>query len=119
MRREFAMLPDNFREVRAALPELSRLDRLRFQLQTFWITKVEGNIEYIFFGWWIKDLRYWLAHRFFWGAILFWNDAYNNPYRFWYKDVPADMRVLLTDIARWNFKQRLAFLIGTTVKGWR
>ena len=119
MTREFGTLPDNFREVKAALPELSRAERLRFNLETFWICYVEGSIEYLYRGLWLESIRYKLAHSSSRFCVLVWNDDDNHPYKHWYKDVPLNMRMALTDIAGWNFKQRLAFLIATTVKGWK
>ena len=115
MDREFAMLPDNFREVKAAFPELSKLDRLRFHLQTFWIIRIEGTLEYLSRFLWLERIRYKLSHDTSWGCILFWDESDNFPYRIWYKTTPLNMQRMLTSIAGWNFKQRVRFLIGFTV----
>ena len=112
VKREFATLPDDFRQVKESIPELSRAVRLRFLLQTFWICYVEGSIEYLGRFLWLESIRYKLAHDTAWGCILFWNESDNHPYRFWYRDCPADLRILLTNIAAMNFKQRVRFLVG-------
>ena len=114
MIRELGTLPENFCEVKESLPEPSWPERLRFHLQTFWISRIEGTLEYLARFPWVERICYKLAHHTGRGCILFWNDDYNKPYRFWYKDVPAGLRVLPTDVAGWNFKQCLAYPVSYT-----
>jgi hypothetical protein len=75
------------------------------------------SFEYIVDNEWIDDIRYWLAHKTTWGCTLFWNTIDNHPYRFWYQDVPVDLRVTLTNITRMNFKQRVRCLIEILAQG--
>ena len=75
------------------------------------------SFEYIVDFELLDDIRYWLAHKTKWGCILFWNRVDNYPYRFWYKNVPADLRITLTNITLMSFTQRVKYLIAIMASG--